>query len=77
MERVIITVADSHMAEIGNIAQELMSRGLDIDEMQELVGVITGSAPSNAWESLAEIPGVASVDAEQETALPPPDSDVQ
>jgi hypothetical protein len=77
MDPVVVTVKESHRGEIADIAQELSSRGMHIHDVQELVGTISGSAASNAWKSLREIPGVASVDAQQDIALPPSDSDVQ
>jgi hypothetical protein len=76
MGRISVTVADSHLDVLHEVADALRRNGMDVEEVLEAVGVINGSAPEGVEQSLATVDGVASID-HQPFQLPPPEADVQ
>ncbi len=80
MSRVTVTVDDAHLESIGQVAQALRDRGMQVEEVLDAVGVITGVLPDTGPQTLADVQaveGVASVDAELHYQLPPPDAEIQ
>jgi hypothetical protein len=73
--RLSVTVDDGHAIE--EVAAGLRARGMEVAQVLEGIGVITGSAPDDARPALAAVEGVASVDEELTHRLPPPDAPVQ
>lgn len=71
--RVNVTVDDGHLDQVHAVAGRLRERGMDVDAVLEAAGVISGSVTDERARALAGVEGVASVDAETETRLPPPD----
>jgi hypothetical protein len=75
MVNVSVTVGDGHAIE--EVAAGLRARGMEVAEVLDGIGMITGSVPDDARDSLAGVDGVASVDEQLTHQLPPPDADVQ
>jgi hypothetical protein len=73
--QVSVTVDDGHVIE--EVAAGLRARGMEVAQVLDGIGVITGSAPAGAREALAGVAGVASVDEQLTHQLPPPDAPVQ
>lgn len=72
-ERITVTVSGDPDA----VAEQLRAAGMNVDQVLSEVGVITGSAAAGQQASLAEIPGVVSVEAEHGFQLPPSDAEIQ
>jgi hypothetical protein len=70
-----VTVDDEHAIE--EVAAGLRARGMDVAQVLDGIGVITGSAPDDVRHTLVEVEGVASVDEQLTHQLPPPDAPVQ
>ena len=70
-----MTVGDGHAIE--EVAAGLRARGMQVAQVLEGIGVITGSAPDDVRQDLAGVQGVASVDEQVTHRLPPPDADIQ
>jgi hypothetical protein len=70
-----VTVGDGHAIE--EVAESLRARGMEVAQVLEGIGVITGSAPDEVRADLAGVAGVASVDEQLTHQLPPPDAPVQ
>jgi hypothetical protein len=70
-----VTVDDGHAIE--EVAAVLRARGMQVAQVLDGIGVITGSAPEDVRHTLAAVEGVASVDEQLTHRLPPPDADVQ
>jgi hypothetical protein len=70
-----VTVDDGHA--IDEVAAGLRARGMEVAQVLDGIGVITGSAPDDVRPALAAVEGVASVDEELTHRLPPPDAEVQ
>jgi hypothetical protein len=75
MMQLSVTVADGHAIE--EVAAGLRARGMDVAQVLDGIGVITGSAQNDVRNDLAGVEGVASVDEQLTFQLPPPDADVQ
>jgi hypothetical protein len=70
-----VTVGDGHAIE--EVAAGLRARGMEVAQVLEGIGVITGSASDEVRGDLAGVEGVASVDEQLTHQLPPPDAPVQ
>jgi hypothetical protein len=70
-----VTVADGHAIE--EVAAGLRARGMEVAQVLDGIGVITGSAPDDVRHGLAGVEGVTSVDEQLTYQLPPPDAPVQ
>ncbi len=75
MVEVSVTVDDGHAIE--EVAAGLRARGMQVAQVLEGIGVITGSAPDDVRKDLAGVTGVASVDEQVTHRLPPPDAAIQ
>ena len=70
-----MTVGDGHAAE--DVAERLRARGMEVTQVLDGIGVITGSAPDDVRHTLAAVEGVARVVEGLTHQLPPPDAPVQ
>ncbi|MCW2531879.1 MAG: uncharacterized protein JWP62_1449 [Blastococcus sp.] len=75
MVQLSVTVDDEHAIE--EVAAALRARGMEVAQVLDGIGVITGSAPDEVRADLAGVEGVASVDEQLTHQLPPPDAPVQ
>ena len=75
MVQLSVTVDDGHA--IDEVAASLRARGMEVAQVLEGIGVITGSAPDDVRPALAAVEGVASVDEELIHRVPPPDAEIQ
>jgi hypothetical protein len=76
-ERITVTVGDDHADDVRGVAEQLKGAGMNVDEVLDAVGVITGSVPAGGRAALERLPGVAAVEAEQTYQIAPPDADIQ
>jgi len=74
---VTIAIADNHLDHILEVAQHLREAGLKVEHIMDAVGVITGSCQTCELEKVAQVDGVASVEAEEQYQLAPPNSPIQ
>ena len=72
-----VTVDDLHRSAIQEVAEQLRSCGLEVEQVLVTVGMIIGSAPETCRPEMEAVEGVSSVDGEVRFLLPPPDRDVQ
>jgi len=77
MTHVSVTVDDGHLAALDGVVQGLRARGMQVDQVLDGLGIITGSVPPGAAGALAGVAGVVSVDEQLTVRLPPPDAPVQ
>lgn len=74
---VIVTVSDDALPNIHQLADELGAKGMKVDRVMPVTGVITGSLKASKVSALGKVVGVLSVEEETTAQLPPPDSPVQ
>ena len=70
---VIVTVSDAMLKNIQQVAEQLTAKGMKINRVMPVMGVISGSSPSSKMSTLKDIDGVASVEEEVTAVLSPPD----
>ena len=74
---VIVTVTDERLNDIKEVADQLVARGMRVERVLPVTGVISGSVASFQLAALREVDGVTSVEEEVTAVLPPRDSPVQ
>lgn len=74
---IIVTVADESLEQIDDLADALVRKGMKVDRVLPVTGVITGSYSRGSLAELRQVSGVLSVEDEVGAELPPPDSTVQ
>jgi hypothetical protein len=72
-DRITVTVTDDHLDGIEALAERLRAAGVRVEQVLGPIGVITGEAPPG-WQALADLDGVAGVEAQRTVRLPPPGS---
>ena len=74
---IVVTVDDAAMKDIDGVVSRLTAKGMSVDRVMPITGVITGSCGSAKMSALGSIAGVSSVEEEVGIQLPPPDAPVQ
>jgi len=74
---IIVTVTDESLEKIDDLADQLTRKGMKVDRVLPVTGVITGSYAQGSLAELRQVSGVQSVEDEVGAQLPPPDSRVQ
>ena len=77
MTRVSVTVDDGHLSALDGVVERLRAHGMQVDQVLDGIGIITGSVPAGTMASLTDVAGVVSVDEQLVHRLPPPDAPVQ
>ena len=77
MAGVTVTVDDTHLDRVEEVAAHLRSSGMQVDQVLNEIGVISGSVPDNRRQLLKTVTGVQSVEDTATVQLPPPESPVQ
>ena len=75
MEKKVTVIVDPQAC-ITTVGKLLEERGCRIDAILEEVGIIYGTADSQSFASLKNIPGIVDIE-DSSGCVPPPDSDVQ
>jgi hypothetical protein len=74
---IVVTVTDQALANIRAVADQLAAKGMQVNQVLPMTGVITGSCPKGKQAALHAVTGVHSVEEEAQVQLPPPESGVQ
>lgn len=77
MALVTVTVSDDHLDALHTVAAALRANGMQVHEVLDTVGVISGSVPEDRRGSLSAVDGVEAVEDVHTFQLPPPESPVQ
>lgn len=77
LKPIIVTVTDDMLKDIHQVADQLVAKGMKVDRVMPVTGVIAGSCPSTKMSALEKVNGVMSVEEEAVAHLPPPNSPVQ
>jgi hypothetical protein len=72
-----VSVKDAHLATIELVAQKLRAGGMNVEQILNSIGIITGSIDSSLMNTLSQIEGVKQVEQERTYQLAPPDADIQ
>ena len=77
MKPIIVTIADDALENIQELANKLAAKGMLVDRVLPITGIISGSYPSGKVGELKNMVGVTSVEEEASAELPPPDQSPQ
>ena len=77
MTHVSVTVGDEHRESMDGVVENLRASGMEVEQVLGSLGIVTGTAPSEALDALRGVEGVDSVDEQLGYQLPPPDSPIQ
>lgn len=69
-----IAIADDHLDNILDVAQDLRSAGMQVAQIMDTVGVITGYIEQSRMNSVSAIAGVESVESSRSYKLSPPNA---
>lgn len=72
---VIVTMSGER--NVRDVVRDLKSAGLEVDQVLEETGIVTGTADSRTHARLRKIQGVADVSADHPVDIGPPDAEVQ
>lgn len=75
--RVSVSVDEEHLDTIGAVADALRGHGMEVEQVMNNLGIISGVVPEDVRNALISVEGVMSVDEAQEIRLPPPHSPIQ
>lgn len=70
----VITVSGNRP--IHEVADDLKAAGLDVDQVLEFIGSVTGSALPKNMKRLRAVPGVIDVSADHPVDIGPPDATI-
>jgi hypothetical protein len=73
-QTLVITISGDRP--IHDVARDLQSAGLEVDQVLEFTGTVTGSAHPQSADRLRTIPGVADVSPDHEIDIGPPGAPV-
>lgn len=74
---ITVSIDDQHLSQIEQVSQALQRSGMTVEQTLPIVGIITGTMPSEKIDDLREIEGVQSIELQQGYQLPAPGSDIQ
>lgn len=77
LDKIAVTVRDDQLPHINELADRLRAAGMQVDQVFQTIGVITGSVTRLQRVLIETMPGVAAVEDQTSVQLPPPDADVQ
>ena len=73
-QKVIVTVDGARQ---GKVLEELTNAGLEVAQVLQMSGIISGQVDATKRNKLAGIDGVLAVEDDSPVQLPPPDSKIQ
>jgi hypothetical protein len=77
IKEIIVTVGDDALNNIHQLADQLAAKGMKVDRVMPVTGVIAGSCAATKMPDLEKVDGVTSVEEEVVASLSPPGSNVQ
>ena len=77
MTRVSVLVDDDRLTDLAAIVAALRSAGLEVAQVLEELGTVTGVVDDSRLGGLRRVAGVAAVEPSRDYQLPPPEAPVQ
>jgi hypothetical protein len=74
---IVVTVSEAALERLREVEAALRGAGMDVEQVLDAIGAVTGFASPGQIEIIRRVPGVAAVEASREIRLPPPGSPVQ
>ena len=73
-ENIVVTVSGDRP--IRQVAKDLKAAGMNVDQVLEFTGTVTGSASSETHQKLRSVSGVSDVSHDQAVDIGPPGADI-
>lgn len=67
--KVVVSVADDGLTNLPAVVSALRDAGMEVDDVMETLGVVTGSAAPEATGVLGAVPGVAAVEVDRDVGI--------
>jgi hypothetical protein len=77
MADITVTVDDDHLDRVHDVAAALQDGGMEVTQVLDRLGVISGSVAEDRRAEVTAVDGVASVEDTGTAGVPSPDSPVQ
>ncbi|MGE0136159.1 MAG: hypothetical protein AB7L91_19535 [Dehalococcoidia bacterium] len=77
MTDIVVVVTGDHRARIGQVADALRAAGMQVVQVLDVIGQITGAVAEERLDDLRDVPGVQRVDRSGGARIAPPDSPLQ
>ncbi|MDQ3610734.1 MAG: hypothetical protein M4D85_03830 [Actinomycetota bacterium] len=78
MSHISVSIDDEHLESMSSVARALQDQGMQVEQVLDGVGIITGSISEERRLLLASVPGVAAIaDSSLTYQLPSPDAGIQ
>lgn len=74
-QSIIITVSGDRS--IHEVAGDLKKAGMNVENVMEVIGTVTGVVDTKTMQKLREVPGIADVSVDHTIDIGPPDAPVQ
>lgn len=71
----VVTVDDKHLDSLPDVVEQLRDRGLQVEQVLEMLGTVTGTAADA--DALRTVEGVQSVSQEESYQISPPEEEIQ
>jgi predicted RNA-binding protein associated with RNAse of E/G family len=71
---VVVTVSDGRLQQA---TADLRDAGMDVDDIMDALGMVTGTVAEDAIPALEAVPGVIEVERQRTYQVPAPESDIQ
>ncbi|HST73126.1 MAG TPA: hypothetical protein VLK55_11805 [Kocuria rosea] len=75
--RVTVVVDEEHRPGLAQLCDGLRAQGMQVEQVLEQLGMVTGEVPENRLPSVRRVEGVVSVEPQHRHRIPPPDAPVQ
>jgi hypothetical protein len=77
MVHITVTIDARHASTVSDVAEALRAAGMQVEQVLDAIGMVTGTIEEDAEQSVRTVAGVQSVDRALGFQLPPPDAPVQ
>lgn len=74
---VTVVVEEAHRSALDAVCARLRDEGMHVEQVLELLGLVTGRLPQDRLPAVRHLDGVSSVEVQRGYRLPPPGAPVQ
>ena len=65
LQRIVVTCDEQYLPSIQQVAISLQNAGMQVEQILEISGIITGSAPTTLLSTLRSVSGVLAVEPDE------------
>jgi hypothetical protein len=68
---IVVTIDDAHLDAIHQVAERLGERGMTVERILPITGVVSGTCGPERMEALRDVDGVSAIEDDATVQLPP------